>query len=1747
MHALAQAYYDRLTAAPQTVISLRDLCRSASLFRSHHHYRASVIFGTHEELVARLAAIARNGVAPGCHIGQARFGYQRKVVFVYPGQGSQWVGMARTLLTREPVFQAALAKCEQALHQYVTWSLSDLLLAETPRPELEQIGVIQPVLFAIQVALTALWRSWGIVPDAVVGHSMGEVAAAYVAGALSLDAATSIICQRSQLLSRMSGQGAMAFVELTILQAQEALAGYEKRVSIAANNGPRATVLSGDAEALRQIMMTLEQRNIFCRLVKVDVASHSPQVDSLCDDLLRALDSLQPQPTMVRMYSTVTGSLSSGEEFGARYWVDNLRQPVLFADTVKRMLDDQYDTFVEISPHPILLPSIEDSLRHMGANGVAVLPSLRRDEDEQTTLMESLGVLYTLGVNVDWAGIYPHGSRRVDLPMYPWQRKRYWVAPKESLSDNVARQRRSSAGHPLLGQRVTSSMHPSTHFWEVDLGIDVLPYLGDHRVQGTIVLPATAYLEMAIAATTEIFGAGRYSLGEIAFKEALGLTSELRTVQIAIAADSHDVATFQIASHVGDTTAGQPAWILHACGTIHILHDEQAPPLAFPESLDDLQTHCIEVIDSATHYQTTQRQGLEYGPNFQGVQQIWLGRAAALGRLQLPEGLATTATAYHCHPALLDSGFQLLATVMLHHGTSDQGTYVPVGLKSLRYYRRPESALWGYAQARSETETDGFEGDLLLVNDEQQIVLEVRGLQAKRLATSVQTIPPHGLLDCLYELQWHIQPAQTIARVESDNTGYWLIMADDTGVSSELERLLESHGAQCIVAVPGDYYARIGTKCYQLNPRHPEDFQHLLHDAFSSDRLPCRAIIHLWSLRDIAHMSSAALQSALQQTCASVLHLTQALVQTGWRDLPRLWLITRGAQAVETAIDTNGLAQVAIWGLGRTIMHEHPEVRCTCVDIDQRALPDDPALFIECWSGTTISHTPVENQIVLRYGARYVARLAQRTDAIETTPSFTSEHLNQACLTVARDRPFRLEIASPGILDNLMLRETCRVPPGPGEVEIEVYAAGLNFLDVLSVMGIRPDSVPTGTVYPGAECAGIIVAVGEDIQDYQVGDPVIAVATGCFARFVTTPANFVVHKPAQLSFEEAAALPITTMTAYYALRHQARLARGERVLIHSAAGGTGVMALQIAQHLGAEVFATAGSVEKRAFLQSLGIRSVSDSRSPAFAADILAATNGRGVDVVLNSLTGEAAARSLALLAPFGRFLEISKRDIYEDKQLGLWPFHKNLSYFAIDLAHMAQDRPEQFGSLLHEVIQCFVKGHLTPPPLTIFPIGEAVEAFRTMAQAKHIGKIVVTLQDSAATMIAPARRTSGTLQPDATYLITGGLGGLGLAFTSWMVANKARHLVLVGRSAPSAEVVAQLDELRRAGAQIVVAEADVTQVDQLASVLQRIEESMPPLRGIIHGAAVLDDGTVLKLTEAQLMHVLAPKVLGAWNLHTLTQHLDLDFFVLFSSAASLLGSPGQSNYAAANAFLDALAQHRRSHGLCALSINWGPWTEVGLAAAQSNRGERISLRGMGSISPSEGVALLGTLLEREYTQIGVMPLDMRRWCQFYPRVADLPFLELLLRDQAALERTSRYDDSLRIKLLAAEPSWQRHSLLMTYVQERVAHVLRLAPTQIDPQMPLRNLGIDSLMGLELRNQLEDGLGLTLSATLVWMYPTVAALVPYLAEQMGIIIEAGSEPQAPVTDQQIALLEQSVEVTSLLDALEGLSRSENES
>jgi polyketide synthase 12/epothilone polyketide synthase D len=1681
LEALARRWRDWLANGGRE-IPIEDIAYSAGARRTHHAHRLAAVADGPAQLSEQLEAFLKGEARPGLAAGRATAS-SPPVVFVFTGLGPQWWGMGQQLLREEPVFRDALEQCSQLWEEWAGWSLVDELWAPESASRLNHGTVGQPAVFGMQVALTALWRSWGIEPAAVVGHSLGEVAAAYVSGVLSLPDAIRVLYHRGRLENQAHGLGKMLAVALPPAQVEELLACHAQTVVVAAVNSPSSVTLSGALDALEAIHRGLEDRGTFARFLSGEVPYHGPHMDHVRDELLACLAGLSPAPPSRPLVSTVTGRFVEGPMLDAGYWWRNVREPVAFDRAVQTLLEAGHTLFLEIGPHPALAGSIRECAVQ-ATKAVTVLPSLRRRSAERATLLETLGQLYVLGHTPEWERLVP-GGRVVSLPTYPWQRQRYWGESEQGrqirigLAEPTGGAILGPAVHPLLGRRVESA-HSQTA-WHTDLDVQhEHAWLADHQVQGAVVVPAAAYLEMALAAGKQCSATNGLILEEVHFRRPLILKpGERRAVQVLAGEGGH---ALEICAREADGS-----WARNA--TAKVRRVEPTPGLP-PTDLAEARGRCPREMPGPAWYQQCREVGLEYGLAFQGVEQVWCGRGEALGRIRVPAAVADELGHFHIHPSVLDAAFQVVCGVVADlAGGAAPGLYLPHRIGRLRLVcdvGDTTGPWWSHVRLLAHTE-QSVTAQLRLLAESGAVLADIEDFSLQRMAGHPTTLSTD---DLLYQYRWQEPPLAEPARARAPAAGGWLLFADRGGLAERLAVRLNEMGSRPVLVRPGDGFRIDGADVFRVRPESADDFTRLMEEVRALP-VSCRGIVHLWALDTPAaeDMALADLDAAQTLGCISAALLVQATQAWTWTEPPRLWLVTRHTQAVNGFLSL-AVAQAPLWGVGRVIANEHPELCCTRIDLG----PDPSDAEIESLAAELAS-TDGEDEVALRGSSRYVHRLL---------PVSLGE-LRSAPAGPDRDHPavrgcFQLTIGRPGALDSLALRSAAHRRPGPGEVEIEVRAAGLNFKDVAKAIGLLGDASLSGTYSGrqlGLECAGIVTAVGDGVTSIQPGDAVLALGADTFRSHVITRAGFVVPKPDRLSFEEAAALPVAFLTAHYALRQLAQLEAGERVLIHSASGGVGLAAVQIAQAAGAEVYATAGNPEKRAFLQMLGVRHVFDSRSLEFADAIRECTRDEGLDVVLNSLTGEAIPRSLALLRTGGRFLEIGKRDIEQDQRLDLRPFQASLAYFAIDLDRLWAARPDAMSRLLRKLVHQVEADELQPLPVQAFPMSRAAEAFQHLARARHIGKVVLSVPEGGMEVLDVPGAAPG-LRADGTYLITGGLGGFGLATARWLAAGGAGHLVLAGRSgATNPEAEHAVNDLRMQGVQVTVARTDVTCPEQLAELLAEVRRTAPPLRGVFHAAMVLDDAPLRDLTPDRFRAVLAPKIAGAWNLHCLTQNDPLAQFVLFSSVAATFGNPGQANYAAGNLFLDMLAHHRRARGQPALAVNWTAVADVGALAQRPQLRRHLEALGLTAVPAAKLLPILADLLRHDAVQAAVLLLNGPRWAPHMP-AAQLPRFTGVVQQHGAV---ADGEISLREAIRAATGDTQIR-LVEDCVREQLSKVLGVAPTQMERDQSLQRLGLDSLTAVEVGTRLHGALGVSVQTMRLVDGATVGGLVMQLLEQI---------------------------------------------
>ncbi|MFB7666718.1 SDR family NAD(P)-dependent oxidoreductase [Kitasatospora sp. NPDC056138] len=1610
-------------------VPLSDVGFTLARGREHRKERLVVMASSRSQLVdqLKLAAASEAGEAVvsgsvGVHDGGP--------VWMFSGQGSQWAGMGRTLLETEPAFAAAIDELEPLIAREAGFSVRAELVSDTT---VTGIARVQPTIFAMQVALAAAWRARGVEPAAVIGHSLGEVAAAVVAGVLSYEDGAKVICRRSGLITRIAGGGAMATVELPHKEvgAELAAAGIED-VSVAVVASANSTVVAGDPERVRLLVAGWEARDLHTRLVAVDYASHSPHVDPILDDLVARLTDLAPAAPTVPVYGTVLDDPREPAAFDAAYWAGNLRRPVRFADAVTAAVLDGHRVFVEVSPHPLLTHAVTETAHAIGRDTVTV-PTLRRDQDTQFGLLPQLAGLHCIGVPVDWEREFPTGSL-ADVPLPAWAGRDLGV-----LALSVQRPDGSSvATHPLLGAHLTPVDTEEEHHWQARISGRELRWLSDHRVHGQAVMPGAGYCEMALSAGRDVFGTDTVEATDLTIHEVLPL-DENTVVSTRVRPVSEDVVRFEVMTR---RDGDEPTTL--ATGS---LRRATAVPQERREPAELLDRH-PGTLEPREVYAKFQAVGVHHGEAFAALGALHLSEGTGidqtiLAELRLPTAVRSHLNSYGMHPVLIDGCLQALAA---HPALTRDA--LPIGAGTLRVHGDPHRGRYCLTRLRHLDDHLAV-GDITLLDEDGTVLAEIERV---RLATQ-----DRRLAERLLTIGWdRVEPA------EPQSTGRWLVVTED---DAEPEAFVDDLTA----ALAGD--SGCAEAALGATPDSVQALAAALDDRATGE--PLHGLVLLCP-PPTGTADEAAVDRA-EHRVNRLVELVRLLAERSEAQPPRLWVVTRDAQAVHGG-DGMNLEQTPLRGLCRVIGHEHPELQVCCVDIDTDTTAEQLA--------AALRSTGSADEIAVRGGDTYVARL-------KVAPLQEDERKVRP-IRFGHDR-FALGWRHAGDLGSLELVASERRGPGPGEIEIQASAFGLNYADVLNAMGLYKTF--DGRPMPfGFDCAGVVTAVGDGVTLHRVGDRVAALHPGAFHSFAIVPAVKAVPVPDDVTFEEAAARPSVYATTWYALHRLSRLSAGERVLIHSATGGVGLAAISIAKHFGAEIFATAGSETKRQYLRDLGIEHVFDSRSTRFADQIRELTDGEGVDVVLNSLTGAAQRAGLDLLRIGGRFVELGKKDIYADARIGLFPFRRNISLHSVDLGVLDYD---YLGGVLREVHDLLATGALEPTPHTVHPIHEVSTAFRTLAAGDHIGKVVLAVPQEGDGRAVVRPDEVPVVRGDGAYVVTGGLGGLGILLARWLAGAGAGRIVLNGRSAPSPDVQAALAELRAGGADIEVVRGDIAAAGTAEQLVGAATATGLALRGVVHGAAVIADAAIAGLDAAQVERVWAPKARGALRLHAACRDSELDWWFGFSSASSMLGFPGQAAYAAANALLDGLTIWRRGHGSPALSVNWGAWAEVG-------RGTFFADDGHAMIEPDEGIKACDSLLRHDRARAGYLAILDRGWQQmFAQKMRTSPFFAAIPAADTTEATADAAQQAVLAELRLTDPAG-RQVFLERHLTGQAAEILRVNPAGLDPDLSLTDYGLDSLMALQLSTRIGREFDVRITPKQMRQDSTLAALAARILDRLNL-------------------------------------------
>lgn len=1659
---LVQRYHDFFVADMNgnNDYVMEDIVYSLSRKRSHHSQRIVFRVNSKEDLIDKLARFVDGTYTEDMVEGKTLTGAAEKICFVYSGMGPQWWKMGQELYQTEPVFAAEVDKIEAAFLRVNGWSILAEMMKDEQSSNMQSTAIAQPANFVIQTALTKLWEHWGVTPDCVVGHSVGEVTSSYISGAISLDDAVLVSCERSKQQQRCADMGgAMLAIGVAEDEALRIIQPFTK-VAIAAINSLAAVTLSGDAEELATIAQELEGKGIFNRFLKVDIAYHSSQMDPILDDLTAALEAIAPCKTHLPLFSTVTGELIEGTDINANYWCQNVRLPVRFAHAIETILDSGNYHFIEIGPHPVLKNSIKECVDKRALTGGAIISSLNRTQPETHSIYRALAALHTAGGKISWENFFADRGQFIPLPTYAWQREHYWHETEVSMEKRIGR-----AGYVYFNEKVRAPI-PA---WKMEVNKYLLPYLNDHQVENMVVFPGAGYIDIALALHHEHFGDYACSLENIAIDKVLAIQPH----QVPVIQSSLNINTHEFTIYSQDDAAFVDDWTLHASGKINSgTIREQAPAV----DIGAINARIKDELSVDQFYTGLQARGLMYGHYFRPIRSLRKAVDEVLIKIQPVDEVLNSAPDYLLHPTILDACFQSLITLL----EGDQ-PFVPVSLERLDFYRAPRKQCWSLGRIVQRNETS-VNCHIQLFDEQGNTLVEIHNLVCQAISRESTAEEKW-----LYSFEWEEQK-ESISYKKINTDHQILVLAKQDELSDQLISALSATSMNFAVFYEGDRYYKNGLTSVTLNPLRENDIE----KAWSLiNFMKVNTILDLWSTdvltEDDSTTDTATVHSMkMRNLAAGLQHQTQKIQ----------WLkFTRGAQSMVSDGGVQNIALSPVLGLGPLVVNEFNNVLCRMIDLDIVADDNDAFILLD-----ELADESAETEVVYRNAVRYKRRVVRHLADMDT-------HQHEL---LATDNAI---VARPVVNDGretLELVETITHQPGDKDITIAVKRIALG--DARYHLGVERSATGEelfASPQIAYECTGVVSAAGEN-SIWKKGDKVSVIAgREALQTRLTIPQDYAISTPGNSSNEHYFS-PFANVAALYCIKTIANLNKGESIFIHDADSNLGMAAVHVALSVGATVYVSVAQEENLHKLRSFPVAAVFNSDKLDFVDQLCVLTEGKGVQVVVNSAAGVAREQAFKVLAEFGRFVDLETKDNSHNRTIPLEAFNKNRRYARVNLDAWLAANPLSVNLLLQESAKLFSKNVLPGITATnVFSIADVQSAY----EAQHSGTKPVLLEMDAAAIKVKVEKKQTWLTANGTFIITGGTSGFGLTIAHWLAERGAKRLVLISRSGiNSVEGKAVCAQMESLGAQVQVKCVDISNAEAVQQLVASVDDAVYPLRGIFHCAGVLEDGPLVSMTEEKFNMVIKPKMEGAWNLHRATlalQHSQLELFVMFSSVSSMMGNPQQANYIVANSFFDNFAYYRRAQGLASTVINLGALGETGMVARNQSVQDILAEQGISGISNQYALQQLGNALEQQAVQVGILDIDWNVWFKANANSLNSSRYKHLIA-QLESESDSAANNEF-MQSLKAMPPQERQGAIESAVKQKISDLLRIPLDQIDSGNSLSSMGVDSLVTSELSVRIKKDLSLNVNSMILLSSPSLAQLAIQLT-QMNFNAEEESEP-----------------------------------
>ncbi|NQX87135.1 MAG: SDR family NAD(P)-dependent oxidoreductase [Halioglobus sp.] len=1681
-------------------LDIRQLAFATVARRADFPSRAWWCVADRDELIAGLETLAQADAetldTAGINYSRTRSVNDPVIAFMFSGQGSQWAGMGQSLYQHNRVFRANFARCDAVFQQERRGqSLAAMVFGEGNDDSLMLTANTQPALYAFEASLAACLTSAGLRPAIVLGHSIGEFVAAHVAGVFTLEDGMRLVCKRGSAMQALPVGGGMLAVFDTEDSLRQRIDDEGFELDIAAVNAPSQVVVSGSQFQLDALANRLTNAGVTTRALKVSHAFHSRLMQPMLEPFREACEAVDFRPPECELISNVTGQAVGAEVATTQYWMEHVRAPVQFCQSVRALATAYCDLLLEVGPQATLSASAKLCLAEDMSDEEmpAIYPCSRRGQDSVEAFRLTLGACYGRGVVPDWSAEILQWRDTVPartdltLPNYPFQRQSFWFSermPRERW-ESALRDPTASVGtfcDGLLGRTLPLAVGiDDCSIYQAVMTPNTPEFLDDHRVFSEIVFPAAGYLDMLVGAVRQhpkASAAGALILRDIVIRRPIILGKHPVTLQTVRKTDTVTIFVLD-----GNSEQWQPV-----AGARFDFADRAVESLAtaVPSAADR---------DVSAFYGAMREHGLQYGSAFRTVSAISVDESGETARVFAELSRRSVALDSYrglIDPTLLDGAFQTAAALLIdgeEAGLHPDRVFLPVAIDEVSVPLACEAI-----PSTAQTELTLVEQrpafsrvDLKLRYAGETTVISVTGLRlfsANRESLLAGQDEEVAKDDASFELVWHTTAP---ALADQHEGGRWLLVHWDWGGANDLQAQLHERGLDI------DLFSLGSTE--RLTP---EGFDVELDEALGASA-QVAGILVMPPAQGAGDLAVETLDPGYR-----FLRAINALPSSRFNRL----VVLRSSQTSDAQSQLSDTAAEAFAAMSSVVAKE-----CGWL-FAQIEFSSTPTVF-DLMAKELAGPLP-DRRLRLRDTDRQALRLTSKASQITPTD----------LRLLDKGSDYRLMLKDYGGFDQLVLDPVSIASPSGAEVSVRIEAAALNFKDLLVALGGLAEYLESvGYAHPskvplGFEAAGVVTAVGDSVTDLVPGQKVVVTQTGCMASAVTVSRNCVAALPVGLSFAEGAALPTVFMTALYALEQLAELGAGDSVLIHAAAGGVGQAALQVARARGAKIFATA-SPSKWSWLRSQGVDHVYSSRDTAFARAIIADTDGAGVSVVLNALNGDFIEAGLDALAEGGRFIEIGKVGVWTAEQMR--ERRPDVSYHLFDLADVTSQQPEVFLKLQRALWSRFESGEFVALPTEVFDVQEAESAMRHMSQARHIGKVALRF---------PRHRSGSPVSSDRSYLVTGASGGIGIALVEWLVGLGAENLLLTSRKA-SEDLQSLLEKLQVERINIRWLAGDIANAAHVDRCVE-VAQSMAPLAGVFHAAGATTDGLFADMNWGALRDVFAGKAEGGWHLHRATETIhQLEHFIVFSSVSSVYSTPGQSNYAAANAALDRLVEIRWASGLPALGINWGPWAGAGMAAGMEDTFARLGVR---PLQPSRALGVLKRAMLEPPRRARLLVTETQ-WDTF-TKINDDSLFELL--NEGASSTTAGVDDTVRGELreeLVGLATPQRRRALQQYLQRQLANTLGLPGDQLlDASASFFDLGLDSLMGMELKGRLEQALDMRLQPTVLIEAGNLEELTETLlalltAELTELAVETLPQTDACVADEE---------------SLEGLSEDELE-